>query len=272
MDMEVDDDPTKPITVEQYNKLMSLLNAQKMTENAGETSKSRAMMAGNFCLLSSHNSKWLLDSGATDHICSELIHFFNYKPAVCADNYITIPDGSRITVKHTGTVKLNDGIVLHNVLHVLDFKFNLISVHKLCKHLKCELHFTHDKCFVHTQRGQSIPLGSLRAGLYNVQEKKENNEVRPTHLCNNKLCLAVVEDAKLWHLRMGHLPFSQLKLVNPSCEIKSCLENTNSQVCPKAKQTRLPFPRSSIKTEKPFDLVHIDILSRPLQVVIGFSP
>lgn len=30
-------------------------------------------------------------------------------------------------------------------------------------------------------------------------------------------------------------------------------------ICPCAKQTRLPFPSSSIKSTSPFDLIHMDI-------------
>ena len=63
---------------------------------------------------------------------------------------------------------------------------------------------------------------------------------------------------KLWHLRLGHLPFSQLKHVFPD------MNNTHDldcicQVCPKAKQCRNNCPISTTSTDRPFQLLHIDI-------------
>lgn len=37
-------------------------------------------------------TKWLLDSGATYHICSDISYFSEYK-SIKSDNFITIPDG-----------------------------------------------------------------------------------------------------------------------------------------------------------------------------------
>lgn len=113
------------------------------------------------------------------------------------------------------------------------------------------------KCFISSQKGKLIPLGKLKAGLYNVPDKQVSLP-DTSHSCN-KVCLAAVEDAKLWHLRLGHLPFSKLQLLNISCDVKSCLYDTICQICPKAKQTRVSFPRSSIKTTHPFELIHIDV-------------
>uniref|UniRef100_A0A803MBX8 Uncharacterized protein n=1 Tax=Chenopodium quinoa TaxID=63459 RepID=A0A803MBX8_CHEQI len=178
-----------------------------------------------------------------------------------APGHAMMADGSKLTVKFIGHVKLTDQITLQNVLFVPDFKYNLISVHKLCKDMDCELHFTHDKCFVHSQRGRSILLGSLKAGLYNVDDQASEslNKVQDHRHSCNAVCLAAVDDAKLWHLRLGHLPFRQLKIAYPKCDIKPCIDDVIYQVCPKAKQTRSSFPVSSIKTSSPFELLHIDV-------------
>ncbi|XP_021770436.1 uncharacterized protein LOC110734579 [Chenopodium quinoa] len=201
---DMDEQLAKPITVAQYNQIMTAFATLNRTDSKAESSKSMVMMVGNICFLSCSDSKWLLDSGATDHICSDIKIFIEYKVASNMTKYITILDGSRVLVKHIGVVKLNNDIFLHNVLHVPDFKFNLISMHKLCKDLMCELHFTHDRCFVHTQRGQSIPLGSLSAGLYKFQKDRDTGVSSSVH-AGSRVCLAAVEDAKLWHLRLVYL-------------------------------------------------------------------
>lgn len=72
-------------------------------------------------------------NGASDHICTNLSWFLDYK-ALQKPTTLTIPDGRQIPVAHIGSVPLNDHIVLHNLIFVL----------QLCKDLKCHISFTHD--------------------------------------------------------------------------------------------------------------------------------
>ncbi|KAL2899478.1 Retrovirus-related Pol polyprotein from transposon RE1 [Bienertia sinuspersici] len=135
----------------------------------GPSSSGHALLAGNFCLVSCLNKAWLLDSGALDHICSDLSCFTTYQEVIGNHNTITTPNGNQVQIKHIGSVALNSYIQLHDVLHVLEFKFNLISVHKLCRDMNSELKFTQDSCFLQCQRGPTTLLGKLHSGLYQVQ-------------------------------------------------------------------------------------------------------
>lgn len=131
------------ITLDQYNHLLSLLHNQPATSNESASpsdAPGHALLTGTHCLLTTSTSEWLLDSGAFDHICTNLSWFHDYKSLQRPDT-ITIPDGRQIPVAHIGSVALNDHIILHNVLHVPDFAFNLISIHQLCKDLKCQIFF-----------------------------------------------------------------------------------------------------------------------------------
>ena len=215
------------------------------------------MLAGKYCFLSEHCGKtgWLIDSGATDHICSNLSAFVHYTK-VNPTEYITIPDGKQIAAKHTGYVQLTADITLHNVLHVLDFHFNLISVQKLCQDLRCEVLFTVDKCVLQglSQKNFQMPLGERQGGLYSI------NTIQAA---DKKLCFTAITDAKVWHLRLGHIPFSSLKLLLPQVVLPT--SNVICQICPRAKQTKLKFPHSSIKTKAAFEMIHIDVWG-PYQV------
>lgn len=119
------------------------------------------------CLLSSINSKWIIDSGATDHICSNIELFDSYEKFTKTHNTITVVDGKQAIVQHIGNVKFQNGVELKNVLHVPGFTFNLISTHKLCQDLDCDIVFTSDKCILeeHSQNS-SLVLGELDSGLY----------------------------------------------------------------------------------------------------------
>ena len=130
-----------------YKKLVNLIKQSKHYDDVQATE--RANMAGNnACLISCFNSRWIIDSGATDHICSSLELFDSYNIFDKSPNKITVADGKKLKIENIGTVTFGSGIILKNVLHVLRLQFNLISTHKLCKDMDCDVVFTHDKCMI----------------------------------------------------------------------------------------------------------------------------
>lgn len=255
-----DEDGSPPISLAQYNQLMSLLNNQQ-TSSSSRDGTDHAMLAGKFCFMADHPNKlgWLIDSGATDHICSNIDDFVSHKPLQPVE-YITIPDdGKKVAIKNVGTVQLNSNMLLHNVLHVPEFQFNLLSVKRLCKDFNCEVLFTPDKCLLQglSQKNSQMLLGNIHGGLYSVHNTCADVSTRSCH--------AAVVDATTWHLRLGHIPFSRLKLAIPDVQLPSSCSEMICQICPKAKQTKASFPHSYIKTNSSFELIHIDIWG-PYQV------
>lgn len=84
------------------------------------------------------------------------LHLFHcYAPVSGTNHMITIPNGSKVHVKCIGTILLNNGVALHDVLYVPDFHFNLISISKLCKDLSCIVSFTPSACFVQDKLTQT---------------------------------------------------------------------------------------------------------------------
>lgn len=263
-------------TKEQYSQLLNMLDKQKASEDSGVSPtetlpSSSAFFAGKMCLFSCSYAGWIVDSGATDHICYDLSKFISYKPISHTDNTITVPDGRKVPVTHIGYVKLTTNIILRDVLYVPDFHFNLISIPKLCTDMSCYVTFTSDLCIIHEPSlKREIVLGKFKTGLYYADEEpihSGDTTVPHSHLATtvNKSCTddscafaSVTDDIKLWHLRLGHLPFSQIKHVIPGLPHSSMID-TICQICPSAKQSRMPFPLSSIKSTKCFQLIHIDV-------------
>ncbi|KAJ0790830.1 putative RNA-directed DNA polymerase [Helianthus annuus] len=66
-------------------------------------------------------------------------------------------------------------------------------------------------------------------------------------------------DAEVWHRRLGHASYNKLSRVGFLENISLNVKDYVCDACCKAKQTRLPFPRSSIKTVACFDMIHCDI-------------
>ncbi|XP_021761303.1 uncharacterized protein LOC110726145 [Chenopodium quinoa] len=202
-------------------------------------------------------------------MCYDLKYFATFDVVTTSNHSITILDGSEVKVAHIGTVLLK-ALTLQNVLYVPSFKFNLESIPKLCLNLDCEVIFTANKCFVQVY-SMRMHLGSLKKGLYCTPASAAQISLIPFSLDDqpdSSLQIAtfasantqgdIDNQAKLLHLRLGHLPFTQLILVDPMISSKSSVD-TICHICPAARQYRLSFPNSLIKSTRPFQLLHIDL-------------
>ncbi|KAL2900141.1 Retrovirus-related Pol polyprotein from transposon RE1 [Bienertia sinuspersici] len=161
--------PSPAFTPDQYQKLLSLINQSQ--PNDITSSDKTAFVAGKLCLLSTLNSAWILDSGATDHICHDLSYLFNVSSISSNINTITIPDGSKVVVSLKGSIKLGDKYILSDVLYVPHFQFNLISIPKLCKDLGYETVVSNDHCFIQDP--------SMRTQLLSLPSSEELNTIDP---------------------------------------------------------------------------------------------
>ena len=82
------------------------------------------------CLVSASN-KWIIDSGATNHMTSNHKTFSTFRTHSVPS--ITVVDGSTYEIKGSGTVKPTSSITLSSVLNLPNLAFNLISISKLTK-------------------------------------------------------------------------------------------------------------------------------------------
>jgi len=138
------------LTLEQYKQLITLLSKQNMEATPNlENPQSAAYLAGkSFCLLTTQpKMKWIVDSGATNHITPHISLFKSYVP-ILKTWFITMPNGRQVLVKNIGTLILNNSITLQDVLHVLDFQFSLLSESKLAKQLSSNVVFTPNSCYI----------------------------------------------------------------------------------------------------------------------------
>lgn len=237
------------------------IHPENQSQNQDGSHRS-AHVAGKFCFVSSSGSNWIVDSDATDHMCHDLSLFTSYDLIQGKDNYITIPNGTRVSITYSGTMKINQAITLQDVLYVPDFKFKLIFIPKICKDMNCNVVFTNDDCYLQSSSMNQQILRSYKGGLYYldpvvVDESLDQHALTtctgtfPDHNTN-------ISKAKLWHLRMGHLPVHMLNHIPDLFTKASCTINSICQICPLARQTRNSFPSSSSTTLKKFQLIHVD--------------
>jgi len=173
------------LTSEQYEQLLALLSKQNWQVTPNVEASHSAYLAGKlYCLLSTQPKlSWIMDSGATDHITPHLHLFQSYTP-VLHDCFITMPNGRQVQVKHIGTTLLNADIVLHNVLHVPDFHFNLLSANKLAQHLSYNVIFTPNSYYIQDPlKNKQMVFGREQGGLYLMNCAVEASSVSLPQQC-----------------------------------------------------------------------------------------
>ncbi|XP_071933223.1 uncharacterized protein [Coffea arabica] len=119
----------------------------------------------NTCLVFS-SSKWVIDSGATDHMISNSSLFSTFQPHTSVPT-VTLTDGSKSRVLRSGSVNPTPLISLSSVLNLPELSFNLISVSKLTRAFNCSAQFFPDYClFQDLTTKQIIDKGHESGGLY----------------------------------------------------------------------------------------------------------
>ena len=173
---------------------------------------------------------------------------------------VHLPNGSQVTCSYYGTVHFNDMLYLHNVLYLLEFSFNLISVTKLTKSLNCQLIFDDKHCFIQDINAlRRIGTAKVSNGLYVLQESPVSNfAATPSPTLVNTFCK---DKFDIWHFRLGHIPVDKIHAIQKKSSYVTCNSNKRDacDICHFSKQKKLSFPISESKSSHAFDLLHADI-------------
>jgi hypothetical protein len=114
---------------------------------------------------------WLTDTGATDHLTSNLGNLIGQTPYKGHDQ-VAIGNGQSIPINNVGTGQLSTQFYnfrLHNLLHSPKISSNLLSVHKLCKHNNCSCYFDSNKFLIQDlPSGKVLYRGLSENGLYPI--------------------------------------------------------------------------------------------------------
>ena len=206
---------------------------------------------------------WIVDSGATSHMCKEKNLFSDLKRT--SQNKIFLGDGRTITSEGIGKVNLilktnksQTVMEISDVLFVPDLAENIISVKKLSeKNIAVE--FIRDKCFVREAEGK-YEIASIRGGLYKL------------HACRKETCATSKEFEETefcvhqWHKRLAHRNLKDIKnLEKDGIKVKACDCSDICESCIKGKMARKSFPKRATPTDNCLDVVVSDICG-PMQV------
>ena len=204
--------------------------------------------------------EWIVDSGATRHICANREAFSSYKPIGDDNEVVYLGDSRPTKVLGKGKVllKLTSGktLALNDVLHVPNMKTNLVSVALLGK-VGVKVSFESDK-IVMTKNNVFVGKGYCNQGLFALNISNVINENASSSSAYFDSSTAYfVNSSELWHARLGHINFGYLKKMQSVGLISGFNSSSmdKCQICVESKITKKTcFP---VKREtKLLSLIH----------------
>jgi hypothetical protein len=207
------------------------------------------------------DTEWFTDTGATDHITSELDKLVIREKYGGSDQVHTI-SGSGMPISHIGqgTTHSHDrDLILKDILHVPNTSKNLVSVHKFTYDNNAFFEF-HPWYFLLKDGDTRKPL--LRERCKNVLYPLPLVAWK-SHRSPNINALATIKPSMArWHHRLGHAssPIVHRVVNNNNLSFsKGNLDESICNACQGAKSHQLPFPKSSSVSKGPLELVFSDV-------------
>lgn len=212
------------------------------------------------------NLKFVLDSGATEHLVNDLIFYKDYKQLKVPIKIAVAKKEVCISATHVGNIEVLTNLghvgVLRGVLYAQEVPFNLLSVRRL-QEAGFSVIFNHNGEVIAKIGQKTILTGKRMNELYTLHFIVQNA------LLNGQAAIIRLDNKdKLWHERLGHISknkFNQMK-IKLLAEDSNCLKEINPldslcESCINGKQTRLPFAKIKNKShiQRPLFNVHSDV-------------
>ncbi|GFQ01835.1 retrovirus-related pol polyprotein from transposon tnt 1-94 [Phtheirospermum japonicum] len=213
--------------------------------------------------LASASEDWILDSGASHHITTDLANLSLHSPYEGQDDVI-IGNGSGLRITHVGTLRTTSPFNFENTLCVPSMSKTLISVAQLCRNNDIEVVFHGSEFQVKDRRTGAIILGGLsKDGIYHWPR---TSGYKPSALT------ASSKVSFLWHLRLGHPSSHVLCHLATSSKLFSISSSTDTCIlCKVTKSHKLPFKDSSLSSTSPLELIFSDVWTSPILSNDGFK-
>lgn len=200
---------------------------------------------------------WYLDNGASNHMTGQISKFKELNKEITG--LVRFGDGSTVTIKGRGSIvfrcKNGEEKVLHEVYYIPSLCSNIISIGQLA------------------EEGNRVEIKGSFLRVYDIKE----NLLMKVQRSPNRLYKLLLESSTgncllsksnneswLWHVRMGHVNFQSLMLLNKHQMVqglpKIAQPDNVCGGCLMSKQTRRPFPsKATYSADKVLQLVHGDL-------------
>lgn len=201
-------------------------------------------------------TSWLVDSGASHHMCSSADMLFGISPS---DLVITVANGGLLQASVKGScllrVQSSDKttiVMLHEVHFVPGLERNLLSVTELGEH-GISSTFSRTQCRLINSYGTCVAVAARQGKLWilNGETVKNHEDAAAMFVGISRTTL------QQWHERLGHVNFQDLLRMH-SKGLTSDMEVLSKKLrfcltCAEAKQTKSAQPTADTSTSAPTD-------------------
>ena len=209
---------------------------------------------------------WIVDSGATCHICNSKELFKDFQP-LAEPQKVALGDGRTLEAIGTGAVEMKLEVPggeskigrLSEVLYVPTLAYNLLSVAKVTEAGKT-VTFDETQGEVIDGKGEVVAVMSKAGNLYYLKCKPLKNEQINSASHQSK--------ENLWHRRFGHLGERGLCTLKKDGLVNGLDYDVSKEIdfcesCVSGKIHRSSFPKSGRERAKePLGLVHSDVCGK----------
>lgn len=137
---------------------------------------------------------------------------------------IKLPTGDTTVITHIGDVRLDNKLILHNMLYVPQFQHNLLSIHKLAADNNCVVHFSPGNCKIVDNTSKTVKaIGTVQNGLNYL--KQTLHQQNPSRALQTSVVSTSDSTFDVWHHRLGHAPLAKLKHIPSSKKVCTILQN-----------------------------------------------
>jgi hypothetical protein len=224
-----------------------------LARNANTWKKKDSEKCGLVLSAQKQNDPWYIDNGCSKHMTGDKDKFMSISKRKTGN--VTFGNDEPGKIKGKGMVSLSNGKgKSQDVLLVDGLKHNFLSVSQMCDR-GCEVVFTSKDCKIKSVNSGQVVAKGIRTNN-NVYVLKEDRE--ECHLRKH-------DESWLWHRRLGHLNFDHLIKLKSLEAVKdlpriSKPQDSVCKPCQVGKLTRTQFKsKNSTSTEKPLQLVHMDL-------------
>lgn len=214
---------------------------------------------------------WIVDSGATCHICNDLRQFASVNN-LSKPMEVIVGDGRALKASKSGVVELKllkpngQKKLLHitDALFVPELSYSLLSVPKATQN-GATITFNGTSCQILDESKRVITEATQRGKLYYLKTVV-NTAVQP--------CTEYSKET-LWHRRYAHLSSRNLQKLSreglvTGLDFDYSKESEFCESCADGKHHRSSFPKSSNRRAKqPLELIHSDVCGRLSEHSLG---
>jgi transposase InsO family protein len=225
------------------------------------------------------NRQWVMDTGATRHMAWDKGQFTEYQQH---HGEVLAAGGHVLDVVGRGSVKIwtnGASIQLHDVLHVPDLSFNLLSAGTLLE-TGSDLRGGYQSLKFRQRDGKTL-IAKRRGRLY-IVPGEENDTSSEEVACMGAEETSDYQSGALWHRRLGHASEAVMNRIKAGEEasgvIPEAMHHTDElcQPCVMTKMRQKFSKATQHQTKRPLELVHIDTmgpidLAEPMQKAYLFT-